>query len=111
MTIVSRAFDLIVKHEWGSDHRCPECRGWQHTFATLPAVQVGDHIGHKPGCEMSCLLDEILGLRQSDKPVLKQGIEKVRYVNSRPSDRGCMHSAQSWYIKDSLMGCHDCDGD
>ena len=96
MTLVARAFDLLLKYEWGNDNRCPDCYGLASA-------------GHYADCELGKVVEEIKALRQTDKPVLKQGIEKVRYVNSRPSDRGCTHSAQSWYIKDSFMGCHDCD--
>jgi hypothetical protein len=33
------------------------------------------------------------------------------FERERPSDRGCRHSAQSWYIdrKSGVMGCDDCD--
>jgi hypothetical protein len=33
------------------------------------------------------------------------------FAGERPSDRGCRHSVQSWYIdrKSGVMGCDDCD--
>ncbi len=114
MTLVSRTFDLLLKHEWGSDGRCPECRGWSRDFLAvgdhLQLPQVGDHIDHPLVCEMGDLVAQIKSQRQTVKPVLRQDLQHSPYVGPRPSDRGCVHSAQSWYIKDSEMHCSDCEG-
>ena len=114
MTLVGRAFDLLLKHQWDSGHRCPECRGWDSQFcadegrANRAPYAVGDYIGHQPDCEWSRVVREVVGSRTSgEQPVLRKSVLDSL---ERPSDRGCQHSAQSWYIKGGAMGCHDCDG-
>jgi hypothetical protein len=52
--------------------------------------------------------------RASLKRMAEELLERVTsFQGERPSDRGCKHSAQSWYIdKDGThMGCEDCDED